>query len=206
MSPPDVAGSFSSPEELLGSFQYERLLNEGESPAVSSQCAVAAPEASHTDSRALVLYILGTAVPSRTGVRCPAILKVEKTAYDPAHLPALATLAAWEKLEMVRCAWKSLRCSNVMRCPRSPTTTSTRRFWPGTPRELARPTSSCRPSVLQARRWASGVQVLYTNVADFQGSSISRNTASKRRNSFAKLLRSTSRSLFRISTPCLLVR
>lgn len=41
-------------------------------------------------------------MPQTTGIRCPAILKFEKTPCDPKDLPLLASVGAWERLEMVR--------------------------------------------------------------------------------------------------------
>ena len=85
MSPPsDQQASFSSPTDLLSSFEFERVLSE--------------------DSRALVLYLIGSAVPPASGERCPIILKVEKTPYgsEPGQIAALSDLSTWSKLEMVR--------------------------------------------------------------------------------------------------------
>ncbi|KAK4701682.1 m7GpppX diphosphatase, partial [Phenoliferia sp. Uapishka_3] len=87
MSPPSLStppsASFTSAEDLLSSFKFERVLSE--------------------DSRALVLYLLGSAVPPATGERFPMILKVEKTPYssEPAQIAALSDLSTWSKLEMM---------------------------------------------------------------------------------------------------------
>ncbi|CEQ42269.1 SPOSA6832_04088 [Sporobolomyces salmonicolor] len=63
MAPSNAAPSFSSAHALLRAFSYERTLSE--------------------DSRALVVYLLGTAIPEGSDERVPAILKVEKTPYAP---------------------------------------------------------------------------------------------------------------------------
>ncbi|KAL8292336.1 hypothetical protein RQP46_001802 [Phenoliferia psychrophenolica] len=84
MSPPtNQAPSFSSAKDLLSSFQLERVLSE--------------------DPRALVLYLLGTAIPPATGERCAAILKFEKTPYgsEPEQIAALSRLSSWSKFETV---------------------------------------------------------------------------------------------------------
>ncbi|GAA5911900.1 hypothetical protein JCM5296_006639 [Sporobolomyces johnsonii] len=83
MAPSNAAPSFSSADALLRTFTYERTLSE--------------------DSRALVVYLLGTAIPEGSGERVPAILKVEKTPYAPGEVQALATTEAWSRLDMVTC-------------------------------------------------------------------------------------------------------
>ncbi|BGP16946.1 hypothetical protein JCM10213_007391 [Rhodosporidiobolus nylandii] len=84
MAPSAAAPSFSTADALLQSFTYERTLSE--------------------DSRAIVAYLLGTAVPegSETG-RAPCILKVEKTPFAPGEVQQLATREAWSKAETVTC-------------------------------------------------------------------------------------------------------
>ena len=85
MPPPaNQPPSFSSATDLLSTFVFERVLSE--------------------DSRALVLYLLGSAVPPATGERCATILKVEKTPYgsEPGQIAALSLLSSWSKFETVR--------------------------------------------------------------------------------------------------------
>jgi hypothetical protein len=54
------------------------------------------------DPRTLVAYLLGTAIPASSSSRVPAIVKIEKTPYDPEEVVSLTSPAAWEKLEVVR--------------------------------------------------------------------------------------------------------
>ncbi|BGP25295.1 scavenger mRNA-decapping enzyme DcpS [Rhodotorula toruloides] len=77
------APAFSSAEALLSSFQFERVLSE--------------------DPRALLVYLLGSAVPEGQSERSSCILKLEKTPYAPDEAPSLATPGAWSKLETVTC-------------------------------------------------------------------------------------------------------
>jgi len=49
-----------------------------------------------------VAYLLGTAIPASSSSRVPAIVKIEKTPYDPEEVVSLTSPAAWEKLEVVR--------------------------------------------------------------------------------------------------------
>lgn len=60
---------------------------------------------SPADSRTLVVYLLGTAIPESSSTHVPAIVKIEKTPYDPEEVVSLASPAAWEKLEVVRSAY-----------------------------------------------------------------------------------------------------
>ncbi|GAA5952853.1 hypothetical protein JCM3765_002986 [Sporobolomyces pararoseus] len=83
MSPSTSAPSFSSAENLLKTFEYERTLSE--------------------DPRALVVYLLGSAVPEGSEQRAPAILKVEKTPYEPGEAVSLASAEAWSRLETKTC-------------------------------------------------------------------------------------------------------
>ncbi|ORY87410.1 HIT-like domain-containing protein [Leucosporidium creatinivorum] len=76
-----TAPSFDSASTILDSFEFERTLSE--------------------DSRTLVVYLLGTAIPASSSSRVPAIVKIEKTPYDPEEVVALTSPAAWEKLEVV---------------------------------------------------------------------------------------------------------
>lgn len=55
------------------------------------------------DPRSLVVYLLGTAIPASSSERTPAIIKIEKTPYDPQEVVGLTSPIAWEKLETVRC-------------------------------------------------------------------------------------------------------
>ncbi|GAA5844423.1 hypothetical protein JCM9279_006296 [Rhodotorula babjevae] len=75
------APSFSSAEHLLASFEFERVLSE--------------------DPRAIVAYLLGTAVPESTQERVPCILKVEKTPFAPGEAPSLAARDVWQQLQTV---------------------------------------------------------------------------------------------------------
>lgn len=80
--------TFSSPQDALSTFELTRILNQ--------------------DGRAAVLYLLGTAIPSKSSnnnsgdvKRCPAILKVERMPYDINEVANIAKDGTWEKLEMV---------------------------------------------------------------------------------------------------------
>ncbi|BGO92097.1 hypothetical protein NBRC10512_000828 [Rhodotorula toruloides] len=75
------APSFSSADALLSSFHFERVLSE--------------------DPRALLVYLLGSAVPERRSGRASCILKLEKTPYASDEAPSLATPSAWSKLQTV---------------------------------------------------------------------------------------------------------
>ncbi|KAM0748509.1 scavenger mRNA decapping enzyme [Meredithblackwellia eburnea MCA 4105] len=92
MSPPtSQQPTFTSPADLLTSFKFDRVLSE--------------------DARSLVLYLLGTAVPSSNHEgstkgeesRCPCIIKVERTAYETSEseLNKLGRVETWDKLKMV---------------------------------------------------------------------------------------------------------
>ncbi|GAA5923894.1 hypothetical protein JCM3775_005541 [Rhodotorula graminis] len=76
-----AAPSFSSAEHLLSSFEFDRVLSE--------------------DSRAIVAYLLGTAVPDSTQDRVPCILKVEKTPFAPGEASSLAARDVWQQLQTV---------------------------------------------------------------------------------------------------------
>ncbi|GAA5854071.1 hypothetical protein JCM8547_008214 [Rhodosporidiobolus lusitaniae] len=76
------APSFSSAEPLLQSFQFERVLSE--------------------DSRAIVAYLFGTAIPEQ-GERALCILKIEKTPLAPDEAKSLAVREVWSKLVTVTC-------------------------------------------------------------------------------------------------------
>ncbi|GAA6048423.1 hypothetical protein JCM3770_003751 [Rhodotorula araucariae] len=73
--------SFTSAERLLASFEFERVLSE--------------------DPRAIVAFLLGTAVPEGADKRVPCILKVEKTPFAPGEAPSLAVRDVWSKLQTV---------------------------------------------------------------------------------------------------------
>ncbi|GAA5832611.1 hypothetical protein JCM3766R1_004264 [Sporobolomyces carnicolor] len=83
MLPSDTAPSFTDASNLLKTFEYERTLNE--------------------DARALVVYLLGTAVPEGSQERAPAIIKIEKTPYEPGEAVALTSPDAWSRLQMKTC-------------------------------------------------------------------------------------------------------
>ncbi|GAA5977140.1 hypothetical protein JCM5350_003232 [Sporobolomyces pararoseus] len=83
MAPSTSTPSFSNAENLLKTFEYERTLSE--------------------DPRALVVYLLGSAVPEGSEQRAPAILKVEKTPYESGEAVSLASAEAWSRLEMKTC-------------------------------------------------------------------------------------------------------
>ncbi|BGP40792.1 hypothetical protein JCM10449v2_004757 [Rhodotorula kratochvilovae] len=76
-----AAPSFTSPETLLASFEFERVLSE--------------------DPRAIVAFLLGTAVPEGATERVPCIVKVEKTPFAPGEAPSLAAQEVWSKLQTV---------------------------------------------------------------------------------------------------------
>ncbi|GAA6003012.1 hypothetical protein JCM10207_001944 [Rhodosporidiobolus poonsookiae] len=78
-----AAPSFSSADALLSTFQYERTLSE--------------------DSRAIVAYLLGTAIPETSEERSPCIIKVEKTPFSPNEAPSLATASVWSSVKTVTC-------------------------------------------------------------------------------------------------------
>ncbi|GAA6059489.1 hypothetical protein JCM10212_002232 [Sporobolomyces blumeae] len=73
--------SSSTADALLESFTYQRTLSE--------------------DTRALVVYLLGTATPPGSDQPQPAIVKVEKTPYLPGEAVSLAARQAWSRLETV---------------------------------------------------------------------------------------------------------
>ncbi|KAI5477564.1 scavenger mRNA-decapping enzyme DcpS [Pseudohyphozyma bogoriensis] len=82
MSPPSAstsAASFTSASALLGSWTYSRVLSE--------------------DTRAGVVYLLGTAIPAGTSEPQTAIIKIEQTPYDLAELPTLKDEKTWDRLE-----------------------------------------------------------------------------------------------------------
>jgi len=54
------------------------------------------------DSRAIVAYLLGTAVPESSSERVPCILKVEKTPFAPGEASSLAARDVWQQLQTVR--------------------------------------------------------------------------------------------------------
>ncbi|GAA5871289.1 hypothetical protein JCM16303_000706 [Sporobolomyces ruberrimus] len=83
MAPSTSEPSFKSAENLLKTFEYERTLSE--------------------DARALVIFLLGTAVPEGSEERAPAILKIEKTPYEPGEALTLTSPEAWSRLEMKTC-------------------------------------------------------------------------------------------------------
>ncbi|GAA5971218.1 hypothetical protein JCM11641_004191 [Rhodosporidiobolus odoratus] len=76
-----AAPSFSSPSALLSSFSYTRALSE--------------------DSRAIVSYILGTAVPEGQSERQPCIVKIEKMPFSPDEAKSLVSSAAWSNTDTV---------------------------------------------------------------------------------------------------------
>jgi hypothetical protein len=104
MTPPSTQPpSFSTAPALLRSFLFERVLSESapeSSRPATLRSEVFAPPL-RADPRTLIVYLLGSAVPESTGVRSPAILKVEKTPYDPDGIASLTTLAAWDNLKTV---------------------------------------------------------------------------------------------------------
>ncbi|KAK4057250.1 hypothetical protein OIO90_001747 [Microbotryomycetes sp. JL221] len=70
---------------VLETFEFERLLREGDS----------------SYSQSLVAYILGTACPSSSQQRAPAILKLEKRPFDARELEQVASLDNWKRLNAV---------------------------------------------------------------------------------------------------------
>ena len=102
MSPGTKAPSFSTPSELLTSFTYERVLSSGQFPPFAQ---FPAREFSHktTDPRSNTICILGTALPSSTAVRAPAIIRLVKSPYSTSDVVSLLTASpsSFSKLEMV---------------------------------------------------------------------------------------------------------
>ncbi|GAA5910478.1 uncharacterized protein JCM6883_003021 [Sporobolomyces salmoneus] len=80
MAPSNSTASFSNAANLLKTFEYERTLSE--------------------DARALVVYLLGSAVPEGSQEKSPAIIKIEKTPYEPGEAVALTSPEAWSRLQM----------------------------------------------------------------------------------------------------------
>jgi m7GpppX diphosphatase len=98
-----IAPSFSSADALLSSFQFERVLSEGAPFSPLHQSREQADEQrTPADPRALLVYLLGSAVPEGQAERAPCILKLEKTPYAPGEAPSLATPGVWSKLQTVR--------------------------------------------------------------------------------------------------------
>lgn len=75
------------------------------------------------------MYLLGTAVPEGSQERAPAIIKIEKTPYEPGEAVALTSPDAWSRLQMVRSRSTALLffSTDSLNWNRKPATTSTRR-------------------------------------------------------------------------------
>lgn len=103
--------SSSSATTLLDSFEYERILSEGTlrlhlNSDVLLSLIQPPVRLLLADPRSLVVYLLGTAIPASSSERTPAIIKIEKTPYDPQEVVGLTSPTAWEKLETVRRSMK----------------------------------------------------------------------------------------------------
>ena len=104
MAPSTSTPSFSNAENLLKTFEYERTLSEGTFLSLQflDLFRRTVPDLSlPIDPRALVVYLLGSAVPEGSEQRAPAILKVEKTPYESGEAVSLASAEAWSRLELV---------------------------------------------------------------------------------------------------------
>lgn len=81
--------------ELLESFEYEETLNLGK-----HGCGVVSSVVdSEADTRARTLIVLGTAV--HQAERVPAIVTLEKTAFDASEASEVVKRARWGRLDQV---------------------------------------------------------------------------------------------------------